>query len=99
VGSLQDTKLPLANRSNHTAFTGKQEIVSMMGTIDANGAHLHLSISDGNGKTTGGHLVEGCKIYTTVQIAIGVLPDLRFSREKDSASLYEELKIDSVPEK
>ena len=94
VGSLNETRLRLANRQDLTTKKGKAEIVSLVGTIDARSAHLHLSVSDGRGRTFGGHLVEGCPIYTTAEIAIGELPELRFSREPDAASGYEELKVD-----
>lgn len=96
VGSLQETRLRLADRPNVSAFGGKAEIVSLVGTLDAESAHLHLSVSDGRGKTTGGHLVEGCLVYTTAEIAIGELPAMRFSREMDTASGYPELKVDLV---
>jgi predicted DNA-binding protein with PD1-like motif len=52
---------------------------------------LHISISDGDGKTTGGHLVPGCKIYTTAEIVIGVFDDVIYKREFAEDSGYEEL--------
>ncbi len=96
VGSLEEARLRLADRSVETAYKGKMEIVSLVGTIDAGSAHLHLSVSDGRGRTVGGHLVKGCRVYTTAEVAIGELADLRFSRETDPESGYAELKIDPV---
>ncbi len=93
VGSLQKTHLRLANQPEGTSFEGKQEIVSLVGTLGVSGSHLHLSISDSTGKTIGGHLLEGCLVYTTAEIAIGILPQLRFERELDSISTYKELTI------
>lgn len=93
VGSLTETRLRFANRPEATRKTGKVEIVSLVGTVEPGGGHLHLSVSDGDGVTTGGHLMEGCKVYTTAEIAIGELGGLRFVREHDAASGYEELKI------
>jgi hypothetical protein len=93
VGSLQAAKIRFADKENGTAFDGKFEIVSLVGTVSQNGSHLHISISDGTGKTIGGHLVEGCKIYTTAEIIIGVAEDLTFTRETDSQTTYKELKI------
>lgn len=93
VGSLQMTNLRFANQPKGTAFEGKQEIVSLVGTLGLSGSHLHLSIADSTGKTIGGHLLEGCLIYTTAEIAIGILPQLRFERELDSISTYKELSI------
>jgi predicted DNA-binding protein with PD1-like motif len=93
VGSLQKTNLRLASQEKHTAFEGNQEIVSLVGTLSVSGSHLHLSVSDSTGRTTGGHLVEGCEVYTTAEIVIGILPGYRFSREPDPASGYHELKV------
>lgn len=97
VGSLTQTTLRLADRRQPTTTTGKREIVSLVGTVEPGGGHLHLSVSDGKGVTLGGHLLEGCKIYTTAEIAIGELPGLRFLREPDPTSGYEELKIEKKP--
>ncbi|WP_245764105.1 PPC domain-containing DNA-binding protein [Thermoflexibacter ruber] len=93
VGSLQASHLRLANQPQGTTFEGKQEIVSLVGTLATSGSHLHLSISDSTGKTIGGHLLEGCLVYTTAEIAIGILPQLRFTRELDTISTYKELKV------
>ena len=93
VGSLQKTVLRLANQDHHTTFEGKREIVSLVGTLSVTGSHLHLSVSDSTGVTLGGHLVEGCQVYTTAEILIGVLPAYRFTREPDPKSGYDELKV------
>jgi predicted DNA-binding protein with PD1-like motif len=93
VGSLRKAALRLADRSEAMNFDGKFEIVSLVGTLSPDGPHLHLSISDGNGKTTGGHLVAGCEIYTTAEIVIGEALGLRMTREPDTASGYNELKV------
>ncbi|MEH2445742.1 MAG: DUF296 domain-containing protein [Nostoc sp.] len=34
------------------------------------GVHLHIAISDQEGKTIGGNLDDGCIIYTTTEIVI-----------------------------
>jgi len=94
VGSLTKTTLRLADRNEATTRTGKVEIVSLAGTVEPGGGHLHLSVSGGDGATFGGHLLEGCIVYTTAEIAIGELSGLRFRREPDKASGYDELKID-----
>lgn len=93
VGSLNHATLRLANQNEATRFEGKLEIVSLVGTLAPDGPHLHLSVSDNTGKTIGGHLVEGCPIYTTAEILIGAAEDLQFTRAQDVASGYKELKI------
>ena len=93
VGSLTHASLRLADRNFHSEFAGRFEIVSLTGTVSTNGSHLHISISDGDGKTIGGHLVSGCKIYTTPEIVLGAFPEAVYKREHDDASGYDELAI------
>ncbi len=93
AGSLKAASIRLADQNKPAAYDGKYEIVSLTGTISADGVHLHISISDKNGITTGGHLVEGCIIYTTAEIVIGSMEDAVFTREQDEQTGYKELKI------
>lgn len=93
VGSLTDVVLRFANQEGDTTYRGHFEIVSLVGTLSSNGSHLHLSISDSTGRTLGGHLLAGCKIYTTAEIVIGVMPGLTYTREPDPASGYRELVV------
>lgn len=93
VGSLRKASLRLADRSEPTGFEGKFEIVSLVGTLTQDGVHLHASISDGEGRTVGGHLVEGCLVYTTAEIVIGEAKGMEFRRETDAATGYKELTI------
>ena len=93
VGSLTIATLRLANRETFDRYEGHFEIVSLTGTVSTHGSHLHISISDGTGRTIGGHLVPGCKIYTTAEIVIGSFPELIYVREDCPYSGYPELVI------
>jgi predicted DNA-binding protein with PD1-like motif len=94
VGSLTHATLRLANREYFSEYDGHFEIVSMTGTVSTNGSHIHVSISDGDGVTIGGHLVSGCKIYTTAEIVLAVFDDVVYKRELlENDSGYEELTI------
>lgn len=94
VGSLTHATLRLANRSDYNQYEGHFEIVSMTGTVSTNGSHIHVSISDNNGVTIGGHLVSGCKIYTTAEIVLAVFEDIVYRRELlENDSGYEELAV------
>ena len=70
-------------------YDGHFEIVSITGTVSIHGSHLHISISDGDGKTIGGHLDSGCKIYTTAEIVMAVFNDVIYKREFAEDSGYE----------
>jgi len=94
VGSLTRATLRLANRNYYNEYEGHFEIVSMTGTVSMNGSHIHVAISDGDGATIGGHLVSGCKIYTTAEIVIAEFEDVIYKRELlENDSGYEELVV------
>lgn len=96
VGSLTEAVLRLANRESYTRYEGHFEIVAATGTVSVFGSHIHIAISDGNGVTTGGHLVEGCKVYTTAEIVLASLPEVVYRREFCEQSGYEELVVVSA---
>ncbi len=93
VGSLTQANLRYANQPAGTKLNGHFEIVSLTGTVSVNGCHLHLSMSDSLGVTTGGHLLPENLVYTTAEIVLGEAPDLVFTREKDGSTPWEELQI------
>ena len=93
VGSLNHALIRLADRDAVDRFEGKFEIVSLTGTVSLHGSHLHISVSDSDGKTFGGHLVEGCEIYTTAEIVIAEIPGQDFVREPCHESGYPELVV------
>ncbi|WP_266366231.1 PPC domain-containing DNA-binding protein [Tellurirhabdus rosea] len=93
VGSLTDVRLRLANQEGGTDWKGHFEIVSLVGTLSVNGSHLHLSVSDSTGRTLGGHLFEGCRIYTTAEIVLGIFPEITYVREPDPTFGYRELVV------
>lgn len=93
VGSLTDVALRFAGREENRYLTGKFEIVSLIGTLDATGEHLHLAVSDENGIMCGGHMMPGCTVRTTLELVIGELEQVTFSRQPCEYSGYEELVI------
>ena len=95
VGSLTDYHIRFANQPEGSKGSGHFEIVSLIGTVSTNGSHLHISISDSTGKTTGGHLMDSCIIYTTAEIVIQESKEHVFTRAKDGSTPWEELQINS----
>ena len=93
VGSLTHVSLRLANRDYFSEYDGFFEIVSITGTVSIHGSHLHISVSDGDGRTIGGHLESGCKIYTTAEIVLAVFGDVVYKREFAEDSVYDELVV------
>jgi uncharacterized protein len=96
AGSLTNYTIRFANQPNGSSDSGHFEIVSLTGTVGVNGSHIHISISDSTGKTIGGHLMDGCKIYTTAEIVILTSNDFIFKREKDGTTPWEELQVEEI---
>ena len=94
VGSLTRYSLRLADTPGVRVREGKWEIVSLVGTLTAKGdSHLHMSLSDGRERMFGGHVLYGCKVYTTAEIVIGEPRDLEFIRVRDEVLPWNELRI------
>lgn len=93
VGSLTDYSIRFANQPGSSNGTGHFEIAGLSGTVSINGSHLHISISDSTGMTIGGHLMPGCKIYTTAEIVLQATEKYEFTREKDGSTPWEELQV------
>jgi hypothetical protein len=92
-GSLTRYHLRFADQAVGQAAEGHFEIVSLTGTLSIHGMHLHMSVADEQGRTTGGHLLEGNLIYTTAEIVLGESEQHVFIREKDGSTAWEELQI------
>lgn len=99
VGSLTEYQIRFANQEKGYSDKGHFEIVSLVGTLSVNGSHLHIALSDSTGKTIGGHLLEGCKVYTTVEMVIGTSDQLIFERAEDGTTPWKELQIKTKKEK
>ncbi len=95
VGSVTRAALRFANQKEATVREGHFEVVSLVGTIGStSGEHLHMSVSDERGVTTGGHLMPGSIVYTTLEVGILSLEDRSFVRVPDPQSGYDELQIE-----
>ncbi|BDZ66936.1 PPC domain-containing DNA-binding protein [Methanobacterium ferruginis] len=91
VGSLNHAVLRMADGAKKI-INGPLEIVSATGTIATNGVHVHLAVSDAEGSVTGGHLMEGSLVHTTVELCI-LIPNVIFKRIWDPETGYGELHI------
>lgn len=106
VGSLIQTNIRYANQENTVSLKGYFEIVSLVGNIDyqqvnnpnySPSGHIHISCSNENGQTIGGHLQSGNIVYTTVELTLLEIQDAIFDRALDDISSggsgYYELKV------
>jgi predicted DNA-binding protein with PD1-like motif len=83
IGSLSVAQLRFAGTGQATELRGDLEILTLAGSIAPEGAHLHMSIADAQGRVVGGHVATGCIVRTTAEILLAVLPEHAFSRVLD----------------
>lgn len=93
IGSLAPAHLRLAGATESITIAGDTEILTLSGTLGSGGAHLHASLSDASGQVFGGHVLSGCRIRTTAEVLLAVLPAHRFERPIDPVTGYAELDI------
>lgn len=93
VGCLSQLRLRLADGKTVREWSDPFEIVSGTGTVSESDCHLHISASDTNGNTIGGHLKDGCVVGTTAEVVILVFSDVEYKREPDSTTGYDELVV------
>lgn len=96
VGCCYEIHFRLAGGEKFYHKVGDHEIVSMTGTISEDGVHIHVSFSDDEGVTVGGHLSEGCFVNSTAEIAIIEIDNYKLTREFDDETGYKELVIKKI---
>ena len=97
VGALENANLRMAgaipDQQDVRNFDGPFEIVSGTGTISKDGCHLHISVSDREGKIIGGHLKDSCRVGVTVEVVIGILEGISYKRVLDKSTGFKELDV------
>lgn len=93
IGSLSDAQLRFAGKESAALVPGPLEIISLAGSITADGAHLHMSVSDSEGRVSGGHACYGNIVRTTVEAVLVLLPAWSLTREFDATTGFKELQI------
>jgi predicted DNA-binding protein with PD1-like motif len=93
IGSLSSTRVRLAGAPDPTALEGDVELLTLTGTIAAQGSHLHLTVADDRGRVLGGHAAYGCIVRTTAEVLLAPLPGWHFTREPDAATGWAELVV------
>jgi predicted DNA-binding protein with PD1-like motif len=93
IGSLIDPALRLANAATATALAGPFEILTLAGSVAPGGSHLHCSLAGADGRVTGGHLPYDCRVHTTAEVLMVLLPSWVFERRPDAATGFLELVV------
>lgn len=93
VGSFKKASVCFANQQKAELLEGPFEIVSVTGTLGIAGQHIHVGLSDKDGRTIGGHLSAGSLIFTTCEVVIlDLSSEWTFERVMDKDTGYPELK-------
>lgn len=93
IGSLGDGRLRLAGAAAEITVPGPLEILTLAGTLTPDGAHLHLSVADAQGRVVGGHAGYGNLVRTTAELLLARVPGWALSRGFDAATGYLELVV------
>ncbi len=93
IGSLSVAQLRLAGAERPLQLVGDLELLSLAGSIAAEGAHMHMSLADADGRVLGGHVAPGCIVRTTAEVLLQMLPGWEFKCEADPHTGWAELVI------
>ncbi|MCR4311659.1 MAG: DNA-binding protein [Candidatus Uhrbacteria bacterium] len=100
VGGVKKAVLRMAGSEAHNSvvktWDDQFEIVAGTGTISKDGCHIHVALSDRDGKVIGGHLKDGCIVEFTCEIVVGIFDDVVFERRADEDTKFNELNVIAV---
>jgi predicted DNA-binding protein with PD1-like motif len=95
IGSFRKARLRLVAKGKPDGIEGCLEILTLAGTLSGDGAHLHMSVANAEGRVTGGHVAYGCSVRTTAEVLLVLLPDWTFTRELDPNTEFREISLRS----
>ncbi|MDD1780672.1 DNA-binding protein [Enterovibrio sp. ZSDZ35] len=93
VGCLSTLVIRLADGDTTKTFNEPLEILSVSGSLTPDHVHLHISVTDTEGRVWGGHLMEGSIVSHTAEVCLLSFSSYQFSREYDGTTGYTELLI------
>jgi predicted DNA-binding protein with PD1-like motif len=93
VGSLSTAVLRHAGSDTPSMLVEDLEVCALTGTLSRHGVHLHLVVSDREGRVSGGHMLDGCVVRTTLELVLQVIDGLVMRRLHDPATGYPELMV------
>lgn len=96
VGSVSKAVLRLGGRSDGHTTEGDLEVCMLSGTLSRYGLHLHMAVADANGAMTGGHLLEGTLVRTTLEVAVQEIGGMRMLRRMDERTGFNELIVETI---
>ena len=98
VGDLSKVSFKCPLNDKPLILEKKLEIITLSGYIRSNESHLHISVSDENGSVFGGHLLSGTIVLKSLDILIGVIPNLNKTSIGSSGRIYSNVEIYILPD-
>ena len=77
VGDLSKVSFKCPLNQKPIIIEKKLEIITLSGYLRSKESHIHVSVSDDNCRVFGGHLLSGSTVLKSLDILIGVIPDLK----------------------
>lgn len=96
VGNLSRAAFQCPGRPEPNVLEGDLEIITLQGHFSPQGAHLHLSLSDGACQVWGGHLEPGTLVLKGADLLVGLL-DSPLPQEPTSLEPAAQLVNDQTP--
>jgi len=94
IGSLSEARLRYAGEPVEAVLAGPLEILSLAGSLSADGAHLHMALADASGRVVGGHVgILGNLVRTTAEILLTPLTEWQLTRAYDGRTGFKELMV------
>ena len=76
VGDLSIVSFKCPLNEKPITLEKKLEIINLSGYLTSTDTHLHISVSDENCSVFGGHLLSGSTVLNSLDVLIGVIPNL-----------------------
>jgi len=77
VGDLSKVSFKCPLNEKAIILEKKLEIITLSGYLTSTGSHLHISVADENCSVFGGHLLPGSTVLKSIDILLGLIPDLK----------------------
>ena len=76
VGDLSNVSFKCPLNEKPINIQNKLEIIALSGYLKESFSQLHISVSDNNCSVFGGHLLPGSIVFKSVDVLVGVIPNL-----------------------
>ncbi len=97
VGDLSKVSFKCPLNDKPVIFEKKLEIITLSGYLRSTESHLHISASDENCSVFGGHLLSGTIVLKSLDVLIGVIPNINKTSISSSRSIPANVDIYILP--